>query len=239
MTHTYNITGMTCNNCVAKTKSALLQLGDVTEAVVRLDAPQAIITMQQHIPLPTLQNAVHKAGNYTIAEADAGMAAQETVSWWQTYKPLLLIAGYLLAVAGIAGTSGDGFNTMRGMEVFMAGFFLSFSFFKMLDIEGFADSYMTYDILAKRWRAWGLIYPFVELGLGIAYAAGLNGVWVNTVTLVVMLLSIAGVLQTLLNKKQIRCACLGAVFNLPMSTVTVVEDALMIAMSAGMLINLL
>ena len=51
-----------------------------------------------------------------------------------------------------------------------------------------------------------------------------------------MSISIVGVLQTVLDKKTIKCACLGDVFNLPMSTVTIIEDGLMIAMSVTMLI---
>ncbi len=51
-----------------------------------------------------------------------------------------------------------------------------------------------------------------------------------------MSISFIGVLQSVLNKQKIQCACLGDVFNLPMSTVTIIEDALMIAMSATMLI---
>jgi hypothetical protein len=46
------------------------------------------------------------------------------------------------------------------------------------------------------------------------------------------------VLQSVFNKRKIQCACLGAVFNLPMSTVTIIEDAMMIAMSAGMIFTL-
>ena len=73
MTHTYNITGLTCNNCVAKAKSQLLMLGDVSEAQVQLQAPQATIIMEKHIPVNILQNALNKAGNYVITEADGGM----------------------------------------------------------------------------------------------------------------------------------------------------------------------
>jgi copper chaperone CopZ len=51
MTHTYNISGMTCNGCIAKAKSELLKLGDVTAADVQLTAPQATINMQKHIPV--------------------------------------------------------------------------------------------------------------------------------------------------------------------------------------------
>lgn len=70
MTHTYNIIGMTCGGCVAKTKSELLKLGDITEAEVKLTAPQATITMQKHIPVTLLQSTLSKAGNFTITEAD-------------------------------------------------------------------------------------------------------------------------------------------------------------------------
>jgi hypothetical protein len=54
-----------------------------------------------------------------------------------------------------------------------------------------------------------------------------------------MSVSLVGVVQSVLNKQKIRCACLGTVFNLPMSTVTIIEDSLMIAMSAGMLLAIL
>ena len=54
-----------------------------------------------------------------------------------------------------------------------------------------------------------------------------------------MSISIIGVLQSVLNKKKIQCACLGAVFNLPMSTVTIIEDALMIVMSGIMILKMI
>ncbi len=54
-----------------------------------------------------------------------------------------------------------------------------------------------------------------------------------------MSISIIGVLQAVLNKKKIQCACLGAVFNLPMSTITIIEDALMILMSGIMVFVLI
>ena len=93
--------------------------------------------------------------------------------------------------------------------------------------------------IAKQFRSWGYIYAFIELGLGIAYAINFNPIITNAVTSVVMTISIVGVLQSVLNKRKIQCACLGAVFNLPMSTVTIIEDAFMIVMSVLMLISLL
>ena len=121
----------------------------------------------------------------------------------------------------------------------MASFFLVFSFFKLLNIQGFADSYSTYDIIAKKWKGWGLVYAFIELSLGISYLLKFNPLAINAITSIVITVSIIGVLQSVLNKRKIKCACLGPVLNLPMSTITILEDALMISMSAAMMISLL
>ena len=120
----------------------------------------------------------------------------------------------------------------------MAGFFLMFSFFKFLNLQGFAESYAMYDIVAKKWDAWGYVYTFIELALGLAYLSRFNPLITNITTFVVMSISIIGVLQSVLNKRKIKCACLGAVFNLPMSTITIIEDALMIGMSGVMILTL-
>ena len=119
----------------------------------------------------------------------------------------------------------------------MAGFFLVFSFFKLLNLKGFAESYAMYDVLAKKIPVWGYVYAFLELGLGISYLLNFNPIFTNAVTFIVMSISIIGVLQSVLNKKKIQCTCLGAVFNLPMSTVTIIEDALMIIMSVDLVIR--
>ncbi len=239
MTHTYNITGMTCGNCVAKAKSQLLMLGDITEAEVKLKAPQATITMQRHIPTNVLQNALSKAGGYTITEVDGGThhspATEETTSWLNTYKPILIIGAYITGTTLLIEAVRGNFQWHSFMPNFMAGFFLVFSFFKFLNLKGFAESYSSYDIIARKWLGWGYLYAFIELGLGVAFLLNFNPLLTNTITFIVMSISIIGVLQSVLNKRKIQCACLGAVFNLPMSTVTIIEDALMIAMSAIMI----
>ena len=236
MTHTYQISGMTCGSCEAKVKSALFTLPDVTN--VEVTRTTATITMDKHISLNDLQNAISAKGNYTISATQHNEIAEQTKSWFATYKPLLLIFFYITLVSVLVSINiqQSTFSIHNFMNVFMAGFFLTFSFFKLLDVKGFAESYSMYDIVAKRIKAYGFIYPFIELALGIAFLTGFNPFITNITTLFVMTISIIGVLQSVLNKQKIQCACLGAVFNLPMSTVTIIEDALMIAMSAGMLI---
>lgn len=234
MTHTYKVTGMTCGSCEAKVKSSLLMLPNVTEVEVSKEKQTATISMDKHISLSTFQNALDK--KYIITAIEHNETAEQAKNWLATYKPILLIFGYIITISIIAAAQQHTFAWMHGMNVFMAGFFLTFSFFKILDLKGFAESYSMYDIVAKKVKAWGFMYPFIELALGIAYATGFQPLLTNIVTFIVMTISIIGVLQSVLNKRKIQCACLGAVFNLPMSTVTIIEDALMIVMSAGMIV---
>lgn len=156
-------------------------------------------------------------------------------SWFSTYKPLLTVFGYITGISFLAAWQDGILNGMQFMQFFMAGFFLAFSFFKILDIAGFADSYSGYDLLAKRWKGYGYIYPFIELALGIAYLIGFQPYATNIVTIFVMGFSTIGVMQSVFNKQKIRCACLGTGFNLPMTTVTIIEDLLMVAMAVAML----
>lgn len=239
MTHTYQLTGMTCGGCENKVKSNLLVLPDVTSVEVSKDTNSATISMDKHIGLDTLQQALGGTDSkYQISAAHHSETLEEAKSWAETYKPILLIFGYVTAISLVVSWQSNGINFMVFMRIFMSGFFLTFSFFKMLNLKAFAESYAMYDIVAKKFSAWGYIYAFIELGLGLSFALNLSPIVVNWVTLVVMTISILGVLESVLNKKKIQCACLGAVFNLPMSTVTIVEDAIMIAMSAAMLISM-
>jgi len=237
MTHTYQLTGMTCSSCENKVKSNLLVLPEITAVEVSKDNHSATISMDKHIGLDTLQQALGGSeSKYQISPVSHNEMVEEARSWAETYKPILLIFGYVTAISLVVSWQDNAINFMLFMRIFMAGFFLTFSFFKMLNLKAFAESYAMYDIVAKKFSAWGYIYAFIELGLGLSFALNLSPVVVNWVTLIVMTVSILGVLESVLNKKKIQCACLGAVFNLPMSTVTIVEDAIMIAMSAAMLV---
>ncbi|PJJ79383.1 heavy-metal-associated domain-containing protein [Mucilaginibacter auburnensis] len=243
MKHTYQITGMTCSGCQNKVQQLLGAVPNVTGVSINLPTGETVITMSSHVSTATLKDALKNYPKYQLEEMQEEMPVyiaevELPKTWLQTYKPILLIFAYISAVAIIVGAHGSGFHWHLAMRVFMAGFFLVFSFFKMLNLDGFADTYVMYDVIARKFKPWAYLYAFIELGLGLAFALNTYPVITNVVTLVVMSVSIIGVLQTVLNKRSIQCACLGAVFNLPMSTVTIIEDGLMIAMSAVALIYL-
>jgi copper chaperone CopZ len=229
---TYSVSGMHCGSCVAKVEKTLkAYAGNV---IVSLKPPQAILDNSQ-ADLATLNTALAAVGSYQLA-AIASKPEDTPKSWLSTYQPLLLILVYLLLVTTAIQLSLAQFDGMLWMRHFMAGFFLVFSFFKLLKLTEFANSYAMYDLLAMRFKPYALVYPFLELGLGFAYLLNWQAQATNIFALVLMSFSSLGVIRAVINKQKIRCACLGSVFNLPMTTVTIVEDLLMALMAALMLL---
>ena len=253
-TQIHSLLGLHCGACVGRVTRALAPLAEKVD--VTLDPMQVTLTNPTG-DFTTLQNAVAQAGAYVLMPNQAvapEIRAQgaikliaskslvdtaESLSWFVTYKPLLLIVAYILGASVLVqtglGTAVD-ISAMQTMRYFMAGFFIVFSFFKLLDIPAFAMAYSSYDLLAARWQGWGYVYPFVELALGVAYLVNFNPLLTNWVTVIVMGFSAIGVIRAVMNKTRIQCACLGTVFKLPMSTVTIIEDVGMVAMASWMLL---
>ena len=237
---TIPLTGMTCGNCVAKIQKRLGEHPNVQSVTVTLQPPQAEARTLRTISDDDLNAWPEPLGHYRVTKSAAPPPSSTASALPEksatTYRPLIILLSYLLAVTGSVLFAVGAWDSELAMRLFMGGFFIAFSFFKMLDVKGFADAYRTYDLVAKAWPGYGFIYPFIEFGLGIAYLANLNPWVVNGVTVVVMAVSLAGVLRAVFSKRAIRCACLGTVFQLPMSTVTIIEDGLMLGMAAAMLV---
>ena len=245
MTHTYKVSGMTCTGCQAKVQNLLSKVDAVSDVNIDLAKGEATIKMDKHIATAILQEALKDYPKYQLTDNNQQHLpvnteeVEETSTWLATYKPILLIFAFITGITFLNEWVVSDFVFMRWMSNFMAGFFLVFSFFKLLNLKGFAESYSMYDVIAKKWNGWGYVYAFIELALGIAFLTGFNPILTNSITFIVMSVSIIGVLQSVFNKRKIKCACLGDVFNLPMSTITIIEDALMIGMSAAMLLTML
>lgn len=233
MTTKYPITGMSCAKCVAKIHSILSLHPQIASVQITLDPPAANVESSREIAAGELNEWLSPLGKYQIGVTDTPALPEKNSS---TYRPLIVVFAYLFLVTGSVMYASESSGWMEFMRLFMGGFFVVFSFFKMLDLRGFADAYRGYDLIAKKSATYAFAYPFIELALGLSYLAKLNPLWVNFITAIIMAASLAGVLKAVLSKKSIRCACLGTVFQLPMSTVTIIEDAAMLTMALAMLI---
>ena len=241
MDKTFTLSGMHCGACVGRATKALSGFADKVQ--VTLDPPRAVLRgVHSDASLEVMQIALAGAGKYTIAAAaptfGVNPAADVGEGFLATYKPLLLIVGFLVGMTWLINAQTLGRHWHEWMSDFMAGFFVVFSFFKLLNLSGFVQAYRGYDLIAAKSAAYAWAYPFIELALGVAYLTRWQPQITHAATLVVMLISAAGVLNALRKRQLIECACLGTVFKLPMSKVTLIEDLSMALMAAVMLVTL-
>jgi hypothetical protein len=153
------------------------------------------------------------------------------------YKPLFIIIG-LIAFAALLGSIELATGKIFGrqfMAIFMASFFFVFSGFKLLNLKGFATGYSTYDLLAQRLHTYALLYPFIELALGIGYIVAPLSFILNSITAIVMVFGGIGVSIKVAKKESFTCACLGTFIDVPLTYITLIEDFGMAAMALVML----
>ncbi|MEX0848894.1 MAG: MauE/DoxX family redox-associated membrane protein [Candidatus Dependentiae bacterium] len=153
---------------------------------------------------------------------------------FKDFLPLIAIFLIVISFVGLRQLS-YGPDLRAAMSDFMAAFFIIFGAFKLLNLKGFAEAYATYDVIAKKSIIYAYAYPFIEIALGLAYLFRLFPNVTNFVTLIVMFVSAIGVAIELSKGRDITCACLGVVFKIPMTYVTLFEDLLMAAMALIML----
>jgi len=159
--------------------------------------------------------------------------AHEQHSDKTSYKPLIIILAFCILIPLVTVYSSD---PQTLMYFFMGYFFLFLSMFKFFDLPGFVKGFATYDLITKRYSLYGYLYPFIEFSLGLSYLAGWHLVVLNSITVVLMAISGAGVLQSVLAGRKIKCACLGTMLNVPLSTVSILENFGMGSMAAYSLI---
>ncbi|MEO8402118.1 MAG: MauE/DoxX family redox-associated membrane protein [Gammaproteobacteria bacterium] len=233
MRYNYSIEGMHCSSCVEKIKSALSS--HITVIEVTLHPPMLKVEAEKSPQLKELNELIAAAGNYRLqptTELKPSIeTSEEAAKGLLAYYPIFLITAYIVGIASINNFHLESINWQGWMNQFMAGFFLVFSAFKLLDIRGFAEGYATYDLLAKHWYVYGFIYPFLELSLGILYLGGWLPVGTQLLTVFIMGFSSLGVINSLLKKQKIKCACLGTILNVPLSSITLIEDLMMVVLA--------
>ncbi|SMM99018.1 hypothetical protein SPONL_313 [uncultured Candidatus Thioglobus sp.] len=148
-------------------------------------------------------------------------------SWLKKYKALLILFAYL----GCATLVYACLSENNPMTFLMGLFFITFSFFKLIHLKEFYASFKKYDIIAKNINFYAWIYPFIEIVLGLMFITQLNTPAASVVVIIILLSTNIGVIKSLKKGEVLECACLGVVFNLPLSRVTVIENSIMILMA--------
>ncbi len=243
MTYTYKIKGMTCGGCKAEVEKYLGKVDKVTKVIVNLEKAEAEVTMSGHIATEILKKALPE--KYLLSEKEiknvfdslkkSSFEMEQEKSKLKQLKPLLIIIFYIATASVLLHYKNWSWGAF--MLDFMGLFYIVFSFFKILDLKGFPESFKMYDPLAKRVNVYAKIYPFIEVILGLMFLMRFEIEIALIITIIVLGITTIGVTKTLLDKKSIRCACLGTALQLPMTEATFIENAIMIVMALLMLLH--
>lgn len=238
MNQTFLISGMNCGSCKANIENSINSHEHVIEANVDFEKKELIVNSKKYLELKAFQKLLNSKYTISIKDYQENSKSNEPLvnqekSKLHQLKPLLLIILYITTASILLHYNNWSWDEF--MLDFMGLFFIVFSFFKMLDLNGFTQSFKMYDPLAKRIPVYGWIYPFIETTLGLMFLIRYEINVALIITLIVLVVTTIGVTKTLLSKKSIQCACLGTALKLPMTEATFIENAIMIVMAIIMI----
>ena len=210
-------------------------MNQITNVKVDLENQEARINMKKNIELEVLQKKI--TSKYTISKKVDTLIKEIEVkkTKFQQLKPLLIIFLYIIITTIFLHY--ENWSWDEAMLDFMGLFYIVFSFFKILDLKGFPESFRMYDPIAKVFPIYGWIYPFFETILGLMFLIRFEIKTALIFTIIFLGVTTVGVTKTLLERKKIQCACLGTALKLPMTEATFIENAIMILMALFILIK--
>lgn len=173
------------------------------------------------------------------------------ISYLETYKPLLWILMLSAVLAGCCWLisvqmSFGSLPASAGMDLFMLlmGYFVAcLGFLKILDLQAFIAEFRQYDVLTQRWPIYGVVFPFCEIFVAICVIAGVWPIWASCLAIFMGVngwVSIHHRLKTASSSApKLSCGCAGGHLKLPLGTMSMVENAMMVVMGAILLLTMM
>lgn len=176
-----------------------------------------------------------RIGGYEELEEFFGKAPKDKDA--PTYTPV--IALFAMAALMALATSWAAFGslvTVQAAEWFIAFSMCLLALQKLRDVDGFATMFLNYDLLAQRWVPYGKVYPFAEGLAGILMISGAL-MWLSIpLALFIGTIGAASVFKAVyIDKRELKCACVGGDSNVPLGFVSLTENLMMVAMALWML----
>ena len=154
-----------------------------------------------------------------------------------TYKPIIALfsIGLLLAIS-ITWLQLDAIFNFKTIEWFISISMVLLGLQKLMDLERFTTMFLTYDLLAQRWIRYSYIYPFVEAGAGLMMIVGvLNWISAPAAFFVASIGAVSVFKAVYIDKRDLKCACVGGDSNVPLGFVSLTENLMMVGMAIWMI----
>jgi glutaredoxin len=169
-----------------------------------------------------------RIGGYSDLRARVGRPLPEG----PRYAPVLWIFAVAFGVAlALAWRTQGTLLTAQVIPWFVASGMVLLGVQKLRDLEAFSTMFLNYDLLARRWVPYGRVYPFVETGAGLLMLAGaLTWLAVPAMLFIGIVGAVSVTKAVYVDKRELRCACVGGGNEVPLGFVSLSENLAMIAL---------
>ena len=230
----YRVEGMTCQACADTIETGIKASLNVSLAHVSLSEKELRIQSDTVFDINDINNVVSNLGDYRIRDNNPSLFSN-MIEYFSSKKPIV-IALLLVTISSLAlQVPTNTFDIDKWFITYMGLFFMLFSFLKLLNVSGFSMTFKKYDLISKKVPGFSAIYPYIELTLAIAFLTQSLLIYANLFTLFFMTSQSLGVYKSLRNSEQIQCACMGSAISLPLSSLTLIENIIMICMATYMI----
>lgn len=156
-----------------------------------------------------------------------------------TYQPIIAIFSTTLLMAIVAAYAMvGGFSFVKTAELFIAFSMCVLGIMKLRDLFSFTNQFLGYDLLAKRWVPYAMIYPFVETGAGILMIGNMLTFIAAPAALFIGTIGGISVFKAVwIDKRELKCACVGGDSNVPLGFISFTENVMMVAMALWMMLK--
>ena len=175
-----------------------------------------------------------RIGGYDDLRAHFGKSVQEEGA--TSYQPVVAIFAMaaLLALA-VSWVAFEKLFTLRAAEWFVSLSMCLLALQKLQDVRSFSTMFLNYDLLARRWVPYGFVYPFAEALAGVLMTAGALPIVSVPIALVIGTIGAVSVVKAVyIDKRELKCACVGGSSNVPLGFVSLTENLFMIGMGLWM-----
>lgn len=155
-----------------------------------------------------------------------------------TYTPVIMLFGLAaLIAAAIAQGTGQTIVSIGTLVTFVAISMCMLALQKLRDLDAFSLQFLSYDLLAQRVVRYAHVYPFIEAYAGLGMLAGIWAPLYAAPAILIGSIGAASVIKAVyVDKRELKCACVGGNSNVPLGFVSLTENLMMIAMPIYMML---
>lgn len=157
----------------------------------------------------------------------------------ETYRPVIVIFGVSLGMAMTAALAGqDTISLIRVVELFLAFSMCALGIQKLRDVQSYENGFIQYDLIAQRYVPYAAVYAYIETLGGIFMIAGLFTWIVAPVVLIATTVGAISIIKAVyVEKRDLKCACVGGGSNVPLGFISLTENLMMMAMAVWMMVK--